>query len=104
MEDMERLGYKKVEVNNTWLNKNKAYNGVNTNFGTPQGYIFELQFHTPESLKLKNKLHPIYEKLRVAKSQAEAEKLNLEMLKIAEGEIIPYNIETILPYSIETIL
>ena len=41
------------------------YKGVNINFRTPAGQIFEMQFHTPESIRTKDLLsHPIYEQVR----------------------------------------
>jgi hypothetical protein len=95
MEDMENLGYKRTKLNNYWLKAKMAYNGVNTNFATPEGYIFELQFHTPESLELKNKLHPIYEKLRIAQTKAEAKRYDRIMLEIAKDYIIPPNVRNI---------
>jgi hypothetical protein len=95
MEDMENLGYKRTNLNNYWLKAKMAYNGVNTNFATPEGYIFELQFHTPESLELKNILHPIYEKFRECKDELERIRLNDIMIEMAKDYIIPPNVRNI---------
>jgi hypothetical protein len=85
MEDMKRIGYKTIEVRDYWVDKDTAYNGLNINFATPDRYIFELQFQTPESLELKNRLHPIYEKLRKSNDELEITRLGQIMDSIAEG-------------------
>lgn len=44
-----------------------GYQGINTVFVTPDGNPFELQFHTPESLSMKEEeCHSSYEKFRTA--------------------------------------
>ena len=44
-----------------------GYQGINTVFVSPTGLPFELQFHTPESLSMKEEAcHSSYEKFRSA--------------------------------------
>ncbi len=43
---------------------NVPYRGVNTKIQSPTGIIFELQFHTTESLVVKTVEHNIYELIR----------------------------------------
>lgn len=63
---LEEKGYKITAIKNTWNKIESVYKGVNTNIRTPEGYEFELQFHTKESFNLKNgKLHELYEKQRI---------------------------------------
>lgn len=62
---LEGLGYKFVRVKNTLKDKSAVYRGVNTQVKTPDGYTFEIQFHTPQSLAIKEKNHVLYEQARV---------------------------------------
>ena len=62
---LEGLGYKFVRVKNTLKDKSAVYRGVNTQVKTPDGYTLEIQFHTPQSLAIKEKNHVLYEQARV---------------------------------------
>lgn len=62
---LEGLGYKFVRVKNTLKDESAVYRGVNTQVKTPDGYTFEIQFHTPQSLAIKEKNHVLYEQARV---------------------------------------
>lgn len=61
---LENAGYKELRVKNTLKDIGVPYRGVNTLYETPDGYIFELQFHTPESLQCKEVNHKLYEEAR----------------------------------------
>lgn len=83
---LEDKGYKIVRVKNTFDNPNSAYRGLNTVVEDPNGYKFELQFHTPESIEIKEKVHVLYEQFRLdSTSTAEKIRLNNEMLKISQS-------------------
>ncbi|MGI6608649.1 MAG: hypothetical protein ACOX1F_06745 [Erysipelotrichaceae bacterium] len=78
---LENLGYKFVRVKNTIWDTSKDYRGINVVIESPGGYKFELQFHTPQSLDIKNRNHVLYEIAREdTTSQAEKEKLHEQML------------------------
>ena len=64
--DLEASGYRMVRVKNTMANTQGRYKGVNTLVENDQGYVFELQFHTPESYDAKDRAHAFYEVERVA--------------------------------------
>ena len=100
MENIGQKGYNISEVKNYWLDTNNPYNGINTNIKTPEGYEFELQFHTKESFDLKDgPLHELYEKQRVLDkfNDFEAyEKLNLDMYNLSRNLKRPNRIEEIL--------
>lgn len=62
---LEEQGYKVVKVKNTFK-AGAPYKGVNTQVVAPNGQIFELQFHTPQSFDVKqNVTHGLYERFRV---------------------------------------
>jgi len=52
-----------VRVKNFWL-PNQPYRGINVAVTSKGGDTYELQFHTPESLKSKHDTHPLYSKYR----------------------------------------
>ena len=94
IDTLQKQGYKLARAKNTFV-EGAGYKGLNCNFIDKQGNIFELQFHVPSSMKikegieidLKNKkafsdrrnvtAHDIYEKTRVLED------------KIRQGTIAP---------------
>lgn len=50
------------KVKNTWY-RNSVYKGINVNLKIDT-LIFEIQFHTKESFKLKQSMHILYEEFR----------------------------------------
>jgi hypothetical protein len=68
---LEEQGYTVTSFKNTW-GPDKAYQGVNTNLKTPDGYTFELQFHTADSFNMKENVnHKLYEEHRLTTTPAE---------------------------------
>ena len=62
-------GYQVVEVTDFWklTEESRAkggYKGINVKMDSPDGAHFELQFHTPDSLRAKESVHVLYERLR----------------------------------------
>lgn len=60
---LERAGHHVREVKNYWP-RGDNYSGVNTVLVSPGGLPWELQFHTPESFRIKSRDHALYEELR----------------------------------------
>ena len=62
-EKLEAKGYRFVKIKNSWENYsiNAPYRGVNTQIEAPSGIVFELQFHTAESLVTKSIAYGMYE-------------------------------------------
>ncbi|HEY5881436.1 MAG TPA: hypothetical protein VIU11_21180, partial [Nakamurella sp.] len=55
----------KVVVKNTWPPEaGRAYKGINVNVFREDGTAYEVQFHTPESQRVKDKMHGLYEDQR----------------------------------------
>lgn len=96
MGTLENDGYKVVRVKNTFK-PDAPYKGINTIVQDPDGYNFELQFHTPQSFELKNGiLHELYEKERlVTTPQAEKVILQKRMKEISDSIVFPDNVDKI---------
>lgn len=98
IEKMKEKGYNIVRVKNTFVD-GVTYKGINTLVQTKSGDIFELQFHTPKSIKVKeDDLHKIYEKQRLLDKDKDKKKwdsLTEEMIKISNTIPIPKNVERI---------
>jgi len=62
-EAMAAQGFVLVNSKNYW-ELGDAYDGLNANFMTPQGFLIEVQFHTASSLKMKDPSHRLYELYR----------------------------------------
>jgi hypothetical protein len=73
-ERLERGGFGPVDRRNSW--NAEEYKGINSRWQVPgNGQLFEVQFHTRESLDGKEETHWAYEKLRdpaTVKSEQEA--------------------------------
>lgn len=69
---LSEQNYEVKYFRNTW--GNDGYKGINTNLTTPDGYLFEIQFHTRDSFETKEyKTHALYEIAR-SETSTEAEK------------------------------
>lgn len=94
--NLENKGYNIIEINNTFPILNATYKGINTLVKNSDGYIFELQFHTYQSLKIKEENHKLYEKSRLSSTSTyEKIKLNGIMRKNSNKIIIPSNVNAI---------
>lgn len=81
-------GYNMAKVKNTLKYTDYTYRGVNTQVECPDGYIFELQFHTPESLDVKERLnHPLYEKARLPDTPGGEREALMEEMRGNSGSI-----------------
>lgn len=71
-----------VTVKNTWPPEaGSAYKGVNVSVKQPDGLRYEVQFHTPNSQAVKDKMHTLYEEQRVLdRSSPRWQQLESEML------------------------
>ena len=82
LKSLTQAGITVVIFNNTWGNGN-SYKGINTKCQTADGFVFELQFHTPDSFEAKTVEHAQYEVIRSGKltdeELAEAEKVSSEI-------------------------
>ena len=100
MNTLKEKGYKIVQIKNTFK-PNAEYKGINCKLKDPDGNKFELQFHTPKSLEIKEIIHKKYDIQReLPKGSPEYEKLGEEMRKISSVIKHPDNIDEIKDYSL----
>lgn len=93
---LERAGYTVVKVKNTLKDPNNSYRGVNCQLETPDGYKFELQFHTRQSLEVKERNHLLYEEARLEGTPVERRwELEAEMQANASKIKTPPRIEEV---------
>lgn len=98
--NLENKGYNFIKINNTFSIPNTTYKGINTLVKNSDGYIFELQFHTYQSLKIKEENHKLYEKSRLPSTPSEEKKkLVKKMIENSKKVIIPNNINEIINLS-----
>lgn len=86
---------KKLDVYNAWDDGRNSYNGVNAEVHLDNGMIFELQFHTPESQRVKDQLHRIYKKKRVESDPAQMAEYDKQMWDLAEHLSVPDGVSDI---------
>lgn len=90
IESLRKAGYNVVGVKNTWKDPKNAYNGINCKLVSPDGQKFELQFHTPDSLRVKEEIHGLYEQQRVlSERDPKWQELNEKMFAISRKQRRP---------------
>lgn len=83
IEVLESAGYQvpKSRIWNAWKyigkKRDKGYRGINITVISSKKQIFELQFHTAESFRLKTETHNLYKELR---SRAVSEEREVELI------------------------
>jgi len=91
-------GYNTIKVKNSWLDKRDPYNGINTTLRTKNGQAFEIQYHTPESFKIKDgEMHRLYEAQRLIKDTSSEEYIQLgdKMFELSDAMMPPQGIERV---------
>ena len=78
-ESLEKLVYKLIDAENKW-NESEIYHGINTQWVSPEGVQFELQFHTPAGSNYLQKTgHKLYENYRESDDPIYRANLALQM-------------------------
>jgi hypothetical protein len=93
LKGLEDAGYTvdPKRIKNFW-DTGDDYQGINAKVRHPSGFEFELQFHTPESLKAKEQTHPHYEEFRTAEDAKTKVKIFRRMTRIARNISIPVGV------------
>lgn len=93
---LKAQGYQQIALNNTFK-AGRPYLGINSTYLTPEGQMFELQFHTPASFQMKDFVnHPLYELQRVLpKTDPVWQSLQQQMIQNSSTVPIPPGASTI---------
>lgn len=95
-DNLHKRGYTVIEVKNTLMCKNAPYRGINTLVKDTDGYVFELQYHTPQSLLVKEQNHALYEEARLLSTDEEKRRtLISKMMESSKGIKTPLGVERI---------
>lgn len=85
--DLEAKGYQ-MRVKNYW-EQGDPYQGINVAAVHPNGQKFELQFHTPGSVKAKEPIHKQYEEYRESRDNRTRWKTYSRMTRMARKIAVP---------------
>lgn len=90
-------GHEMVLSRNSW--GNLTYKGINMRWRTPEGQLFEVQFHTPESFQAKQQTHRAYEAIRnPLTGESERRSLHEEQRKISSSITAPDGVTKLAGY------
>ncbi len=92
------MGYNTIEIKNSWIDNLDPYNGINTTIQSPTGQKFELQYHTPDSFKIKDgEMHKIYEMQQALTDTSSIEYMDLtdQMFELSDSLEVPFNISEV---------
>ena len=89
LNELESRGYNVRKIWNAWATagtvNDSGYRGINVTVISSQNQIFELQFHTAESFRVKTETHNLYEEKRDPKTSLNKRlEINEIMKKIAQ--------------------
>lgn len=63
---------------------------------TNSGYTFELQFHTPQSLEIKEENHKLYEEIRLLETSLKRKQELLDLVVRSSNQIeVPVSVDEI---------
>ncbi|WP_425526352.1 XopAD/skwp family type III secretion system effector [Xanthomonas hortorum] len=71
---LHRHGMTCVTLKNYFVSGEGTYRGINARFADAEGYAFEVQFHTADSLKAKAQTHLLYKRMQLAQTKLDREK------------------------------
>ena len=93
---LRKSGYEIYErrIWNAWKNagteRDTGYRGINITVKSSQKQLFELQFHTEESFRLKTETHFLYQEARqIETSEKRRDEIIKQVIKLAEKVEIP---------------
>ena len=84
-------GFTLDKVKNTWAEPGSAqagpYRGINSQWRTPEGESFELQFHTADSFAMKQETHAMYEEFRAPETPPARKQELFEIMRRKSDQI-----------------
>ncbi|MFG2090659.1 MULTISPECIES: hypothetical protein [unclassified Spirillospora] len=94
---LERSGFEMVQSRNFW--GESEYKGINSRWRAPDGQLFEVQFHTPESFEAKQLTHGAYGRIRDPNADPrEVERLDNFQQEVSSGIPVPEGVLNISNY------
>lgn len=91
VDQLKEKGYEMIYRKNSW--NDPEYKGINSRWRTPDGQLFEVQFHTPESFEAKQLTHGAYERLRSPLTSGhDVLKLESFQREVSAGIPVPDNV------------
>lgn len=101
-EELLSRNYVIVRVKNTLADPALPYRGINTYVQDPNGYWFEIQFHTDESYEALRANHKLYREQReVTTPQERKEEIAQIMMNASSKVPVPEGCDTIRQYQLE---
>jgi hypothetical protein len=92
---LQEQGHTFVKLKNYWADGD-MYQGINDEYRNDRfDFVFEVQYHTPESFELKSFSHKLYEEFRVCEDPETQKQLFAEGTKIASELKIPEGVQDI---------
>jgi hypothetical protein len=88
LDGFKAKGYQVVKFKNTFQDGN-IYKGINCQIRSPEGHLFELQFHTVESFELKSAMHADYEIYRDPSKTIKQWRAAFDRMQVAARGIKP---------------
>ena len=88
LDNLRESGYQASRIKNFWQ-KGDDYQGINAKIKHPAGFEFEMQFHSPESLAMKEKTHALYEERRVSTNPKTQYKLYERTVRMISKVAVP---------------
>ncbi|MGW5686918.1 hypothetical protein [Nonomuraea sp. NPDC003754] len=94
---LEERGYELEFSRNSW--SNAEYKGINSRWRTPDGQMFEVQFHAPESFQAKQLTHGAYERQRNPRTtHGETEELRAFQAEVSSRIPVPEHVDEVPDY------
>ena len=88
LDNLRESGFQASRIKNFWQ-KGDDYQGINAKIKHPAGFEFEMQFHSPESLAMKERTHSLYEERRVSKDPKTQYKLYERTVRMISKVTVP---------------
>lgn len=101
-EELLSRNYVIVRVKNTLADPALPYRGINTYVQDPNGYWFEIQFHTDESYEALRANHKLYREQREVTTPQERKEEIAQLMMDASSKVpVPEGCDTIRQYQLE---
>jgi len=102
MDEMKGKGYQVIRTRNFWTYGDGTYKGINSVLRDQGGNYVELQFHTDQSIEVKEKqCHPLYKERDETDDPERYKALTAQMIAIWKEVPVPAGIEAIQPFESE---